>query len=73
MTPEEFIPYLRGLLDAQQEETPLVKLLKKKVAEVEIAPKYSFPTFKRAIEAPIAPLKDSRLPYIPVDDNKPYC
>jgi len=34
MTPEDFIAYLRGVLDAQQEETALVKLLRSKIEEV---------------------------------------
>lgn len=72
MTPEEFIPYLKGILDSQTEETPLVKLLKKKVAEVRASEKFQFPPFEPSRSPVIVPLRqDETLPASPI--TKPYC
>ena len=60
MTPEDFIAYLRGVLDAQQEETPLVKLLRAKIREV--GPDATSPRQNDEFD---------RVPYTP-NPNKPW-
>lgn len=74
MTPEEFIPYLRGLLDAQTEETPLVSLLRKKLNEVQFAPKVKFPIYRNTPDMSFEiPRKDAKLPPAPSSSERVYC